>query len=165
MRFRIVQRVAAPARAVQDALVDPAFLERLAQLPKLGRPELLSAERTGPTVRQRVRYQFAGDLNAAARAVLDPRRLTWVEDATVDLDRCRTAFRILPDHYAAKLTCSGTFTIVDEGDRAVRTAEGDLRVKGVLLVGHKVEQAIVSGLAEHAELEATILEEWLQELR
>jgi hypothetical protein len=164
MRFRIEQRVPAPARAVQDALVDPAYLERLAELPKLGRPELLDSQRDGATVRQRVRYRFAGELNAAARAALDPRRLTWIEDSTIDLDACRTTFRILPDHYADRLSCSGTFVVADEGDGCRRTAEGEMKVR-MPLVGGKVEQAIVSGLREHAAAEATVLREWLQELR
>src|SRR5688572_20413786 len=81
VRFRIEQVVAADPERVQAALVDPLFLERLASLPKLGRPELLEQRREGEVLHQRVRYRFAGDLNAAARAVLDPARLTWIEES------------------------------------------------------------------------------------
>ena len=33
---------------------------------------------------QEVRYFFAGDLNAAARTVVDPARLSWVERSVLD---------------------------------------------------------------------------------
>ena len=39
-------------------------------------------------------------------------------------------------------------------------AQGDLRVS-FPLVGGKVERAIVSGLREHADLEAAALRDWL----
>lgn len=165
MRFRISQTFDGGLVEVQEALIAPAFLERLASLPKLGRPELLDQRREDDLVHQRVRYAFAGDLNAAARAVLDPARLTWVEESTLDRATHRTTFRIVPDHYADRLSCDGTFVLSEDGGAATtRVAEGDLRVK-MPLVGGKVERAIVSGLQEHAELEADVLREWLQESR
>jgi hypothetical protein len=41
-------------------------------------------------------------------------------------------------------------------------AEGDLRVR-FPLVGGRVERAIVSGLEEHAELEAQVMTRWLRD--
>ena len=170
MRFRIVQDFSGDLASVEDALIDPGFLDRLASLPSLGKPELLSQEREGDVVRQQVRYGFVGNLNAAARAVIDPSRLTWIEDSVADLSTHITTFRILPDHYADRLECSGTFTLeavetTEAGGRDVtrRVAEGTLKVHAALVAG-KVERAIVSGLGEHAGAEVEALDEWLQEL-
>ena len=161
MRFRIEQHVAAPLHDVATALLEPRFLELMATLPKLGRPELLTQERTGNLVHQRVRYRFAGELNAAARAVLDPERLTWVEDSTTDCELHHTTWRIEPDHYADRLSAEGTFDLRADGTSAtVRVAEGELKVR-MPLVGGKVEGAIVSGLREHAKAEAEALATWL----
>ena len=160
MRFRIEQRVPGPVDAVEAALLDPAFLERLATLPKLGRPELLDQQVAGDIVTQRVRYAFAGELSPAVTAVVDPKRLTWVEESTTDRRTHRTEFVIHPDHYGSRLRCSGTFTLQEAGDEVLRVAEGELKVS-FPLVGGKVERAIVSGLEEHAELEARVLREWL----
>ena len=162
MRFTIDQRFTAPLEQVEAALVDPAYLDRLSALPKLGRPTLLERREEGHVVHQSVRYAFVGDLNAAVRRVVDPERLTWVEEAAVDRSTHVTTWRIVPDHYGNLLRSSGTFRLeaADGGTR--RVAEGELKVS-VPFVGGKVEQAIVSGLREHARLEQDVLEDWLQD--
>ena len=165
MRFTIEQRFAGPLADVEDAFVDPAFLERLGELPKLGRPALLRQEVDGELVRQWVQYRFTGEVNAAVRRVVDPKRLTWVEESTLDRRTHRTTWHIVPDHYERLLRCSGSFQLVADGPRATRRAtEADIKVT-VPLVGGKVEQAIVAGLREHAAAEETVLAGWLQASR
>ena len=166
MRFTVEQRFGAPLAAVEAALLDPAFLARLAELPRLGAPELLSSEDDGgDLVVQRVRYRFAGDLSPAVTAVVDPARLTWVEETTYDRVAHRGLHTIAPDHYANRLTSSYTPSLEpagDGGDATVRTSEGEVRVR-FPLVGGKVERAIVTGLTEHASREADVLTKWLEE--
>lgn len=160
MHFGIEQRFDAPLGRVEEALTDPAFLERLAELPRLGQPELLDQHSEGALVHRQVRYAFLGELSGAARAVVDPARLTWVEDSVIDLGRHRTVFRIVPDHYGHLLRCSGTFLLAPAASGCTRNAEGEVHVS-VPLVGRKVEAAIVSGLREHAELESAAMARWL----
>ena len=163
MRFTIEQEFSAPLERVEAALVDPAYLERLSELPKLGRPTLLGRREEGEhLVHQSVRYAFVGDLNAAVRRVVDPQRLTWVEESTLDRRTHATTWKIVPDHYGHLLRASGTFRLTADGDGTKRVAEGDLKVS-VPFVGGKVEQAIVSGLREHAALEQDVLEAWLRD--
>lgn len=159
MRFRIEQRFDLPLDTVERALSDPGFIEAMAGLPRLGRPELVSHDRHGHIVHQQVRYAFSGDLSPAVRAVVDPELLTWVEDSTTDLTTHEAVFRILPDHYASLLRCSGTFRLSADGGGSCRVAEGEMKVS-VPILGGKVERAIVSGLDEHAQAEADLLEEW-----
>lgn len=161
MRFGLEQRFSAPLEAVEDGLLDPGFLARLARLPELGAPEVLSHEVEGEVVRQRVRYRFTGDLAPAVTAVVDPDRLTWVEESTLDRRAHRTTWRILPDHYASLLRCSGTFQLEPaEGEHTVRVTQGEVKVH-MPLVGSKAEKGIVSGLEEHAVLQARAVEDWL----
>jgi len=160
VRFSLEQVLPGPVEAVEDALLDPAFLERLATLPKLVAPQLLDVTENGTTVRRRVRYRFSGDLSPAVTAVVDPAKLTWVEDAVVDRSTHRTTFRILPDHYGNRLKCSGTFVLSEVPGGVRRVLDADLRVS-FPLVGGKVERAIVSGLREHAGLEADALRDWM----
>lgn len=162
MRFTVEQRFAAPLDAVEAALLDPAFLARLAELPRLGAPELLSSEEDGQLVRQRVRYRFAGDLSPAVTAVVDPRRLTWVEATTFDRRTHRGDHHIVPDHYGDRLRCTYTTQLSADTEGTGRATAGDIRVR-FPLVGSRVERAIVSGLSEHAELEAEVLLDWLAE--
>jgi hypothetical protein len=161
VRFRLEQRFTAPLPAVEAALVDPAFLDRLAELPNLGRPELLRREEVGPIVHLDVRYAFAGQLSSAVTAVVDPARLTWVDSATYDRTTHVGDHRVLPEHYTGRLTCSYRTRLEADGEGTVRTAEGELRVH-FPLVGGRVEKAIVAGMAEHAQLEARVLDQWIE---
>jgi uncharacterized protein YndB with AHSA1/START domain len=160
VRFILEQTFSFPVEAVEDAFVDPALLTVLAGLPQLGHPELLGQTDDGDTVRQDVRYTFVGHLSPAVTRVVEPSRLTWVEHSRLDRGAHRSTFEIRPDHYADRLTCSGTVTLEPHDDGTRRTVEADLRVR-VPLVASKVERAIVSGLREHAAAEAQVVEAWL----
>ncbi|MGH9178997.1 MAG: DUF2505 family protein [Acidimicrobiales bacterium] len=160
MRFTTRQEIPAPLPEVEDALLDPAFLTRLAELPRLGRPQLLGTEADGDEVRQRVRYRFSGDLSPAVTAVVDPGKLTWVEHTTYDRRRHRGEHRIVPDHYRDRLRASYTTQLDEAAGTTQRRIEGELAVR-FPLVGGRVERAIVSGLVEHAGLEAGVLAQWL----
>jgi hypothetical protein len=157
-----MQRLAAPLDAVETAFVDPAVLAELRALPKLGRPELLEQRSEGPIVFQRVRYAFVGNLSAAVRAVVDPDRLSWVEQSTLDRRTHHTHFDIVPDNYAHLLEAQGEVQLSGGGDAGttVRRATGEVRVN-VPFVGRKVEAAIISGMREHAEAEVEVLERWV----
>lgn len=161
MRFTLDQSLPAGVADVLDAFTDPAFLASLAGLPRVGSPDLLDQARDGDLVHQRVRYRFQGDLSSAVRRVLDPDRLTWVDERTYDLAAATASFRIVPDHYEGRLRCEGVERYVGQGDSTVRHVEGDLTVRWPI-VGGTVERAIVSGLREHLEEEAVLLRRWLE---
>lgn len=161
MRFRIEQQFAGSLPQVEDAFIDPAFLERLSELPKLGSPTLVNQVTEGDLIHQWVRYQFTGEVSAAVRRVVDPARLSWVEESTLDRRTHQTVWRIAPDHYKHLLRCWGTFALEEAGaERTGRVCEAEIKVN-VPFLGAKVEQAIVSGLREHAALEEVVLSNWL----
>jgi hypothetical protein len=157
MRFTIEQRFAADADAVARAYTQPELYAALDGLPKLSQPEVVGHEVDGEKVILRVRYRFGGELSAAARAVIDPARLTWVEVSTHDLAARSTTFTMVPDHYADRFRCTGAYRFepVDGGCR--RRGEGDVKVKALLVAG-AVEGAIVSGLKEHLVDEVPVVE-------
>jgi hypothetical protein len=162
MRFELVQHVHAPIEAIEEALVDPRFLDALAGLPKLGRPKLLDQRQTGDRIFQRVRYDFEGDLNATVRAFIDPSKLSWVEESTQDRASHLTDIAIVPDNYTSIFAFSGQ-TRLEPGSApgtTVRTTTGEVTVR-VPLVGGKAEAAIISGLCEHSEREEAVLNDWL----
>lgn len=163
MRFELVQHVRAPIDAIEEALVDPRFLDALAGLPKLGRPQLLEQRAMGERIFQRVRYDFEGDLNATVRAVIDPSKLSWVEESTQDRVSHLTEIAIVPDNYTAMFACSGVSRLEPGAEPAttVRTTTGEVTVR-VPFVGGKAEAAIISGLREHSEREEEVLNDWLR---
>ncbi len=162
MRFKLVQQFSGTVTDVEAAFLDPAVLQRVAAGSLVGRPELLEQVDDGDTVRQRVRYAFTGHLPPAARAVVDPARLSWVEESVLDRRTHQSPFEILPDHYPDRLECQGTVTLEEAGGVTRRVTTGDLRVR-VLFVARRVEQAIVSGLRDHAAAEQEVVQRWLDE--
>jgi hypothetical protein len=158
--FTLHQRIDAPLDAVEAALVDSAFLRRMDELPKLGSAEVLRSERDGDVVHLAVRYLFQAELSSAVTRVVDPDKLTWVEESTCDLVAHSTTCAIKPDNYANLLQGSYDATIVAAGSGSQRTITGQVKVR-VPLLGGKVEKAIVSGLAENADAQATLLTSYI----
>ncbi len=162
MRFEIEQAFTADPDAVARAYTDPALYVALDGLPKLSRPEVVGHEVTGQTVVLEVRYRFGGELSPAARAVIDPERLTWVERSVHDLAERRTTFTMVPDHYRDRFRCSGSYRFEAAPGGCRRRGEGELKVKALLVAG-AVEGAIVSGLKEHLVDEVPRVEAFLAE--
>jgi DNA-binding transcriptional regulator YbjK len=164
VKFRIEQRIPAPLADVEAALLDRDFVAATADLPKLGAPELLEQRRDGDRAHQRIRYRFTAQLSSAVTRVVDPDKLTWVDDATFDLTSHTSRHRILSDNYADRLQASYDVALEPLGDSTRRVASGELTVH-VPLVGGRVERAIVDGLEEHATAEAELLGRWIAERR
>ena len=165
MRFHLEQPLPGSAQQVVDVLVDPAFLDSLTELPKLGLPEVLEQRAEGTTLHQRVRYRFTGPLSPAVTSVVDPKKLVWVDETTYDRAAGTATFRILPDHYADRLSAGGTYRFLPTGPAAcTRVADGELTVR-FPFVGKAVERAIVSGLQDHIADEAALVARWLEDGR
>ena len=169
MRFQIEQRIAGPREAVARLYTEPRFYEQVGGLPKLGRPEVLERREEGSIVRLAVRFRFTGSLSPAVTAVIDPAKLSWVEESVHDLDRYAVTFHMNPDNYADRLRSEGFVRYEPDGDGGTRRlTEGELVVKVPLLmgggrVGGLVESAIISGLRDHLAAETEVVEGLLHE--
>ncbi|HWC39630.1 MAG TPA: DUF2505 family protein [Acidimicrobiales bacterium] len=166
MKFSVEQVIAAPRHAVEAAFIEPGFYAALGEMSAIRPPELLERRFEGPNdnlVHLRVQYAFSGNLSGPARAVLDPARLTWVDESTFDRAAHRIDFEIVPDHYADRLECRGWYQFEPAGEQSTRQLMGgDLRVR-YPAVGGLVERAIIAGMRQHVGEEARILERWLRD--
>jgi hypothetical protein len=160
MDFTVIQAFAASTDAVARAYASPELYEHLVGLPKLGAPEVIECRDDNDLVHLQVRYRFVGELSPAVTAVVDPRRLSWVEHSTHDLAAHTVRYRLVPDHYADRLQSSGSCSIEPQSDGSVRTVTGRLKVRA-LVVGGAVERAIVSGLREHLAAEVAVVERFV----
>jgi Protein of unknown function (DUF2505) len=160
VRFRLEQHFPGSVEEVEAAFVDPDLFAHLCHVDDLGRPELLDKADDGDAVRLRVRYAFTGELTPPLSALVEPLRLTWVEESTLDRRSHRTEFHIVADHYADRLRCSGTVELHPGPEGTTRVAEGKLEVR-IPLVGGKVERAVVESLVEQAATQARVVGEWL----
>jgi Protein of unknown function (DUF2505) len=161
VEFVLEQRLDATPDEVLDVLLDREFLAARSGLAKLRSAELLELSRDDHSAHVRVRMQFAGDLSAAVTAVVDPSKLTWVDDAVFVLGSREARHEIQPDHYADRLACEYDDVLLDDQPATKRTLTGWLKVRAPL-VGGRVERAIVSGLREYAASEAVLIDQWLR---
>lgn len=161
MRFSLQQSYAADPDVVAAAYADPSLYATFADLPRAGRPEVLHHEIDDDTVHIDIRWSFTANLSSAARAVIDPARLSWVERSAHRLADRVVTFRMLPDHYADRFRCDGSSTFVAEGSGTVRRSQGELRVKAPL-VARAVEGAIVDGLSEQLQAEVALVERFIK---
>ena len=170
MQFQIEQKIAGPVEAVARLYTESRFYERLGELPKLGRPEVLERREEGSIVHLAVRFHFTGNVSPAVTAVVDPAKLSWIEESVHDLDAQAVRFRMNPDHYADRLRSDGSVRYQPDGDAMTRRlTEGELAVKVPLLLGGGrvaglVEGAIVSGLRDHFAAEVEVVERLLTDL-
>jgi hypothetical protein len=154
VRFTDDQRFPIPAKAAFEFFADPSFATSLTGLTKVSTPELVEDSGPGDVRIVKLRYQFIAPLPAAALAVVDRDRLSWVDETRWDAHALSAHTTLHPDNYGSKLTASLQQSFREADDGCVRSVHGDLKVH-MLLVGSQVERAIVSGLREHLTEERT----------
>ena len=166
MRFATEQRFAADLADRAGAVHRPRPLPHPRRAcPRSARPRWSTTGRRAPACASGSTSASPATCPRAALAVIDPTKLTWIEQLDFDLDRATaTHAGCVPDHYADRLTCSGRYTYLADGDRAhPARLDGELKVR-MPLVGGKVEGALVSGLREHAAAEQALIAARLAEL-
>jgi hypothetical protein len=159
VRFHLEHRFLAPLEKVEDAMVDPAFLEGT-RLPDVAPPRVLSREESGPTITLRVRYQYTGSLDSLARRVLRVDDVNWVQESRLDRTTHRTEFKVVPGVHPDRFRCGGTMQLRQEGNETVRGIDGELRIRVPIFSG-RAEGLIVPGLRSRMNYEAELLADWV----
>lgn len=162
MDFEISHEFEASADEVAEALLDEAFQESLHDLGSLEVREVLDQqERKDGSVLRRTRCVLDLEITGAAQKFLGSQRPAWIEEAVWDPDSMTWSWTIHPEVAAELLDAKGTISIDDDGEAAVRTVAGTVKVK-VPLYGSKVEGWIVGGIEAAYEDEADRLADWLE---
>jgi hypothetical protein len=157
VRFEIEQPIGARRDAVLKAVVDPRLYESMGSMPSLGPPSVLECSDEPDVANLRIRYRFEGQLSRAARAVLDPQKMTWVVELKVDKRIYEATFRMVPDHYKDRMRCSGSYKFVEVGVTTDQVMKGEMVVQAPLVAG-VVERAILGGFREHMKEQAKVVE-------
>lgn len=151
--FSTTQSFDASAREVFDLYRSGRLSNLVGRIDPLSAPELISVNDSDGTTVVCQRFRFIANLPSAALKVVDPHKLTWVEETTYDHPTLTATVRLLPDHYANKLSASATVTFDQVGAGSTRIVAGQLKVR-VPLVGGTVERTIANGLVEYLDAEA-----------
>jgi hypothetical protein len=153
MDFTVTQNFPASTTDVLELYTDPNFFVSLSPSEKLATPELVAHLRTGDTVSLQLRYRFIGQLPSAVLRFVEPAKLTWVEDTTIDVTAASSASILVPDNYPDLLRASASARFAGLGTTSTRTISGRVSVP-VPIFGRKVEGAIVEGLTDYLHAEA-----------
>lgn len=153
MDFTVTQKFPASTDDVLALYTNPDFFVSLSSSEKLATPELVAHLRTGGTVSLQLRYRFIGQLPSAVLRFVEPAKLTWVEDTTIDVMAASSASVLVPDNYPDLLRASASARFAGSGTTSTRTISGRVSVP-VPIFGRKVEGAIVEGLTDYLHAEA-----------
>lgn len=159
MKFSVRRAVGVPPAQVVAAYASPTFYEGRPVRDDIAVLEVVRHEDAGDRVLMEVRFAFTGHLSGAARAVVDPHKLSWVTRTEIRPAAACSSWVVVPDHYPDRLSASGAYRFApgDEGSEStVVEVEGDLRVR-VPVVGRSVERVIVSGLRGYLEHEVATI--------
>ena len=160
MDFTIEQDIPAPLADVERWLLDADFITASSDLPKLSDCRLLDLTEAGNRVEARIHRRFDDHLSPAVTAVIDPAKLTWVEEVEYDLDTHVGRCTFVPEFYGNKFSAEYRSTLEPTASGGtLRVARGQLSVKA-FLASRTVERAIVSGLSEYSQAEAELLGSW-----
>lgn len=153
MDFTVIQRFAASTDDVLALYTDPGFFVSLAPSDKLATPELVAHHRTGDSASLQLRFRFIGQLPSAVLRFVEPAKLTWIEDTTVNVLAASSTSVLKPDNYPDLLKASASAVFAGTGLMSTRTITGRVSVP-VPIFGRKVEGAIVEGLTDYLHAEA-----------
>jgi len=163
MKFHLEHTFEAPLDAVEEAMVDPTFLEST-RLPDVGPPKVLSRDEDGDIVTLRVNYHYTGSLDSLARRVLRAGDVAWIQETQLDRRAHRTTFTVVPKVHPDRFECGGVMQLTAAGDTTERVIDGALKIK-VPVFGGRAERLIVPGLRDRMNREAELLDEWVKEHR
>lgn len=159
MHFHAEHLFRATAQAVAGRLADPAFHLALV-LPDLAEPELIAQHADGNEVTLRLRYEYVGQLDKTARRLLGGRRLTWVQEITVDPGTASGSLTMEAEANPRLLHGQADFRIVPDAEGARRSLDGTLTV-AVPGLGSMAERRIVPGVLQRLDIEAAALDKQL----
>jgi len=161
VKICVDQPIAATPEEAQAAFLDPAFYESLGELEGISAPEVRSFSSGPERARIALGYRFSGDLSGPARALLDPAKITWVQETEVDLATGRSEVRMVPDNYGGLLSFNGWYDLrPDGGTGCCQHLEADLRVH-IPLLGPLAERTIAESLRENLAGMARLLERYI----
>jgi hypothetical protein len=156
MKFDMNQRFDASPTEVIAVYADPDFYLKAGAVGPLSAPELVAHEIDGDAVSVDLRYAYQGDLPPGAGRFVQRDKMTWVQKNRIDLAKATLDATIVADNYAKRLQAKALARLTADGDGTLRKVSGEVRVK-IMMVGGKVEGAIVGGLKEHLDEEAKLV--------
>lgn len=140
---------------------DPQFDEVLQKEARVTR-KLLHEETKGDVTTRRVKLTPDADLPAAVAAILGSKKLEYEQENRWDAKARVLHWRVIPTVLPGKLDAAGTMTVRPTSTGCEQVVDGSIVVK-VMLVGGKIEQAVVDEVSRSYDRAAAACRRWLAE--
>lgn len=160
MNFEITHSFDAHPDEVAGAMLDEDYQRSLKTLGKLRRELLDQKAQANGDVMRRTRCVLDIEISGVAKNLMGEGDPAWVEEATWNEEAKLWRFTIDPEIAKELLEAKGTIQLSGNENGALRTVEGQVKVK-VPFYGGKVEGWIVDGLKDAYDEEAERLRAWL----
>lgn len=142
---------------------DPAFDERMQQGQTALR-ELLEDREEGPVRIQRYRFTPNKTYPAPMVAAIGTDKISYETENRFDRGTKVLNWRVRPSVMPDKITAEGTFVVRPVPEGCERVVEGKIEVR-IMLIGGRIEQAIVSDVEAGYEGAAKVVREIVAERR
>ncbi len=161
MRFETEDRFDAPASAVAEVLLDPAFQEALTGVSKHLRSRDVIAQRDlgDGKVERDIRCVVEVDVPALQRFIGNAQP-SWVEHSTWDPQAKRWTWVMKPEVGGALMSADASIEILDDEPGCTRRVSGEVKVK-VPFYGRRVEEVVIENLIDAYRDEADLIRQWL----
>lgn len=140
---------------------DEAFNEALCKSVKLHRT-LLARQVGAGKLHREVRVAADREIPAPAAKILGGARIEYTEHLDYAVGSNRGTWKTISSLMTDKVDSSGTFAFREEHGQVVRTVEGDVNVK-IMLVGRVVEQFIGADVERSYAQAAEFMQKWIDE--
>ncbi len=147
-----------------DLFWDPAFDERMMQNQAASTRELREDREEGTLRIQRYRFTQNKTYPAAMVAAIGTDKISYEVDNRFDRELKTLAWRVKPSVMPDRVTAEGTFVVRPIPEGCERVVEGKIEVR-IMLIGGRIEQAIVTDVAAGYDQAAQVVKDQLVERR
>lgn len=159
--FQLQQHYPFQPSEVMGAMLHPglhAFLEH--HVPDLRSRTELELSRRGDTVERKVRCVPSTPIPDAARHLVKPEMITWVEEARFDLSRDTVSIQIIPAGFRHVFSFVGRIVLEADPGGCRRKVTGEVTIR-MPVVGKIVEDYLIEEIRRNMDAEGQALGQFM----
>lgn len=162
MEFKHSTTYPASFEKVVSANFSEEFLSGLTDIPDVAVPVRTDFSEDDTTIKSVVSWEYTGQLDPMARALLKNKPLTWVQTTTIDKAAKTGVVDTVYMEGSIPGSCEATVTYTENSDgTTTRELDGKIFVK-IPVVGGQVEKRLVEGIEFRLDEEAKRLITYLE---
>jgi hypothetical protein len=163
MDFKMEHSFDCPVGKITPILAAGEDLVPMEDLPNVSQRKVIERKREGTKLHSKLEWCVHGQIPKIAQKLIDPDKLTFLEQTVWDDETATFTTRIIPHFLKDKFDCRTTsaWSAID-ANRAKRTFSGKLEIK-IPIIGSIVEKTIIDYLKKNNDKNAVMVTKALLE--